>query len=224
MIRRLLLAGFSLALFQLLHAAPAAPPLRQLRATVNTNAVDIYDFVEVTLQPDPPVSGNPFTDAVVEGEFGPAKGGTPVKANGFCDSQDGSVYRIRFMPSQPGEYRYKVTLRHGEQVLAHEGAFSARRAHRPGLLRVDPKHPFHFIWEGTGDHYFWNGTTTYYLMGWQSDETIRRIIDRLSGLKVNRIRVLLYGRNEDRPGASRFAAPGNSSSISIPGLPNAWIM
>ncbi|MCX8157306.1 MAG: DUF5060 domain-containing protein [Verrucomicrobiae bacterium] len=174
-------------------------PARQLRAALSTNTVEVYDFVEITLRPEPPISGNPFTNAVVEGEFMPAKGGAAVKVDGFCDSQDGSVYRLRFMPSQPGEYRYKVTLRHGDQTLAHEGAFNARRANRRGILRVDPKYPNHFLWEGTGEHYFWNGTTTYYLMGWQDDAVIRQAIDRLAACKINRLRVLVYGRNGDRP-------------------------
>lgn len=178
---------------------PHAKVAMNLRCSQQTNDIDVYDFLEVTVRSDPPVAGNPFTDVVVSGEFSLAKGGVTLKVDGFCDSQDGSVYRIRFMPSQPGEYRYKVTLSHSGSALSHEGKFTARRAPRLGLLRVDPKHPFHFIWEGTGEHYFWNGTTSYYLMGWESDEMIRQIIDRLSEHKVNRIRVLLYGRNEDRP-------------------------
>jgi hypothetical protein len=182
------------------HAtAFAVHTAKELRVTLATNVVDAYDFVEVTLRPDPPVVGNPFTDAVAEGEFGPAQGGAALKADGFCDSQDGSVYRVRFMPSQPGDYRYKVTLRHGGQAQSQEGTFAARAAQRRGQLRVDPHYPEHFLWAGTGDHYFWNGTTTYYLMGWEDDAIIRQAIDRLAALKVNRLRVLVYGRNEDRP-------------------------
>src|SRR6185295_10396502 len=58
---------------------------------------------------------------------------------------------------------------------------------------VDPNHPSHFIWRGTGEHFFWNGTTTYWLLGWD-DENIRKNIDRLARLRVNRLRVLLNGR------------------------------
>lgn len=180
-------------------STPATKPVQHIQVMQATNAVDVYDFMEVTVRPDQPVSGNPFTDMVVNGEFSLVKDGTPMKVDGFCDSPDGSLYRIRFMPALPGEYQYTVTLREGENEISRTGSFTARRAWRHGLLRVDLKHPFHFIWEGTGKHYFWNGTTTYYLMGWQSDAEIRRIIDRLTDLKINRLRVLLYGRNEDRP-------------------------
>jgi hypothetical protein len=82
------------------------------------------------------------------------------------------------------------------QERVHRGEFTARDAGRRGLVRVDKDHPWHFVWEGTGEHYFWNGTTTYWLMGWD-DETIRSNIDRLSELKVNRLRVAINGRVEN---------------------------
>ncbi|MCL4195369.1 MAG: DUF4038 domain-containing protein, partial [Thermoguttaceae bacterium] len=113
---------------------------------------------------------------------------------GFCDSPDGSIYRIRFMPTRPGQYTYRVSFRRGDSEQTHSGRFEARDARRRGLIRVDPKHPWHFQWEGTGEHYFWNGTTTYWLLGWEDEEVIRQAIDRLARLKVNRIRVALCGR------------------------------
>ncbi len=179
--------------------ASAPVPVKGLQISQAAAAVDVYDYLEVTIAPDTPVEGNPFTEVVVEGEFSQDKGGKPQKVDGFCDSQDGSSYKIRFMPSTPGDYRYTVTLRRGGRAISGDGSFTVRRAWRRGLLRVDPRRPFHFIWEGTGEHCFWNGTTAYYLMGWQSDEEIRGIIDRLGAFKINRLRVLLYGRNEDRP-------------------------
>ncbi len=173
-------------------------PLPPLRVTESSSTVDVYDFVEVSIRLGKPVQGNPFTDVSVQAEFG-QEGSVPVRVDGFCDSQDGTLYKVRFMPATPGQYQYAVALRRGEQEVSHSGAFTARRAWRRGLLRVDPKRPFHFVWEGTGEHYFWNGTTSYYLMGWQEDDQIRTSIDRLSALKVNRIRVLVYGRNQDQP-------------------------
>ena len=97
------------------------------------------------------------------------------------------------MPSQAGRYEYTITYRQKGLEQTHEGALVAVDAKHRGLLRLDPANRRHFIWEGTQEHYFWNGTTTYYLMGW-GDETIRRSIDRLSQLKINRLRVLVYGR------------------------------
>src|SRR5205809_585854 len=78
-----------------------------------------------------------------------------------------------------------------ETVEAYD--FVEVAAHRKGPIRVDPKYPWHFIWEGTGEHYFFNGTTAFWLMGWRDERIIHNGIDRLRGLKINRIRVLISG-------------------------------
>ncbi len=159
--------------------------------------VDVYDFVEITIRVSQPGAANPFTDASVQGTFTP-EGTEPVQVDGFCDSPDGSLYRIRFMPTRAGRHQYNIMWQEGNRQVERQGSFRAVEAGRKGPLRLDPQNRLHFVWEGTGEHYFWNGTTTYYLMGWD-DETIRQSIDRLHRLKINRLRVLVYGRNEPRP-------------------------
>jgi hypothetical protein len=158
--------------------------------------VDCYDFVEVMIRVAPPVTANPFTDVTVSGEF-TRDGGVPLRADGFCDADDGSVFRIRFMPTQPGRHAYSIEI-HGSGLDArHTGTFAARASNRKGPVRVDKEHPWHFMREGTGEHYFWNSTTTYWLLGWRDDAIIRESLDRLAMLKVNRIRVALNGRTHD---------------------------
>jgi hypothetical protein len=154
--------------------------------------VECYDFVEVSLEVSEPNAVNPFTDVQVKGQFA-KQGDKPVHVVGFCDSANGGLFRIRFMPTQPGAYDYSVTYKQGGYQATHRGRFTARDAHRRGLVRVDPDYPWHFLWRGTGEHYFWNGTTTYWLLGWD-DQTIRSNIDRLASLKVNRLRVAINGR------------------------------
>jgi hypothetical protein len=155
--------------------------------------VEAYDFVEVTARVEKANAQNPFVDASFTGSF--AKAGVTDRKNvdGFCDSADGTVYRIRFMPSTPGEYSYSVVFREGQVATTHIGKFTARPSHRKGPLRVDPKYPWHFIWEGTGEHYFFNGTTAFWLMGWRDERIIHYSIDRLRQLKINRLRVLISG-------------------------------
>jgi len=159
--------------------------------------VQTFDFVEITVRITDPAVANPFAEASLQGQFG-SPGKKTAQVDGFCDSPDGSVFRIRFMPSQAGPYEYTITYKQSSLERSHQGSFTAVDAGRKGPLRVDPANRWHFIWEGTGEHCFWNGTTTYYLMGWD-DETIRSSIDRLHRLKINRLRVLVYGRNEPRP-------------------------
>lgn len=178
-----------------LSAAPSGPPLPAVKFTPSASTVDVYDFVEVTIAVANPSVANPFTEVMIEGEFGPP-GRNPVKVEGFCDSLDGTVFRIRFMPTQPGPHRYTVAYRQGGFTTQYIGTFTARNAGRRGLVRVDPKYPWHFLWEGTGEHYFWNGTTAYWLVGWD-EENIERNLERLHRLKVNRVRAALNGRVQD---------------------------
>lgn len=169
-------------------AAPATVTFTQ-----SAPAVDAYDYVEVTLAVSGDDARNPFTDASVRGSFGKSGEAARIPVDGFCDSADGSVFRVRFMPSSPGDYSYSITYRHDGFEKTSEGSFHATNGRRRGPVRVDSKYPWHFIWEGTGEHYFFNGTTAYWILGWRDEEIIRSSIERLHKLQVNRMRVLLSG-------------------------------
>ena len=176
-----------LALTTSLSGAPKKVAFSQL-----TDSVEAYDFVEVSVNVEGPDAANPFMDVKVEGSFTKA-GGSATAVEGFCDSADGTVFRIRFMPSSPGEYSYSIAYRQGGFESKHTGKFRASDGHRWGPVRVDPKYPWHFIWEGTGKHYFFHGTTAFFLMGWRDERVINYCIERLAEMKINRIRVLIAG-------------------------------
>jgi hypothetical protein len=159
----------------------------------SAQSVEVYDFVEVTLNVSKPDAGNPFTDVAVQGSFEKASGADKLSATGFCDASDGSVFRIRFMPAAEGDYTYSLTYRQGDFERMHTGKFRAAASHRRGPIRVDPEYRWHFIWEGTKEHYFFNGTTAFWLMGWREERIINNCIERLQRLKINRLRVLLSG-------------------------------
>ena len=178
----------SLALSTTLLAAP-----REVSFSPGGGSVQAYDLFEVTVNVAQPDAGNPFTDVKVVGSFAKAGANGKWNVEGFCDSPDGSVFRIRFMPSSPGDYTYSVTYQQGDFQKTTTGTFRATDGHRRGPIRVDPKYPWHFIWEGTGEHYFFNGTTAYWLPGWRDERIINYSLERLHHLKVNRLRVLLAG-------------------------------
>ncbi len=161
----------------------------------SASSVDAYDFVEVTANVTNPDTSNPFTDASVSGTFERQDTGQHWQVDGFCDSPNGAVYRIRFTPPYAGKYTYNVSYRQGTFQKNYAGAFQAVNNHRRGPIRVDPQYRWHFIWEGTGEHYFFNGTTAYWLTGWREERIINNSIDRLHRLKVNRIRVTVAGRS-----------------------------
>src|ERR1700744_1644005 len=74
-------------------------------------AVQAYDFVEVTAAVSGVRPKNPFADAMLRGWFESADGSKRWPVEGFCDSADGSVFRIRFMSPAAGDYRYFVEYR-----------------------------------------------------------------------------------------------------------------
>ena len=164
--------------------------------TQSADSVEAYDYVEVSALVTHPTVGNPFTEASLTGWFENTKGGGHWNVDGFSDSEDGSVFRIRFMPPAPGDFRYAVTYEEKERRTTATGSFHATDGHRRGLLRVDPRYPWHFVWEGTGEHYFFNGTTAYFLLGWKDERIIRYSIERLHRLQVNRIRLTVSGRED----------------------------
>jgi hypothetical protein len=184
---------FVLAL-SLLATPPAWSAAGQVAFSQLANSVAAYDFVEVSVKIGTPVAGNPFTEAAVTGWFGSAGTSERVQVSGFCDSSDGTLFRVRFMPSKPGDYAYKVKYAEKGFEKRYEGTFHATAGGRRGPIRVDPEHRWHFSWEGTREHYFFNGTTAFWLMGWRDERVIESSLERLRRLKINRVRVLLSGR------------------------------
>ena len=169
----------------------AAP--RDVNISQSSQRIGAYDFVEVKVDVAAPDAANCFTDVVLSGEFH-SMGSNPVSVRGFCDSADGSVYRIRFMPSKAGDYSFEINFEQGSYNKKFSGTFQATESHRRGPIRVDKDHPWHFVWEGTGEHFFFNGTTAFWLMGWQDERVIQYSIERLHRLSINRMRACIAGR------------------------------
>jgi len=189
-------------LFFSLQAA-AAVSFRMSRPATPTNS-----FVEITVTSKPAIQ-NPFTIFGLRGRLRTPEG-RDLTIDGFCDSPDGSIHRIRFLATAPGHYTYELSFDNGVERATYAGTFEATPSGTKGLLRVDPDYPMHFLWSGTGEHYFWNGLTTYALLGWADEDYIKAIIDRAASYEVNRLRVTLVGpRVAD---ASRWYEPVRPSS------------
>jgi hypothetical protein len=193
MVKRHYRLGVALIACQVLVACHSAQPLHT-SFSQSAGVVDVYDFVEVTADVSWPRAANPFTNASFNGWFETADDSRRWPVEGFCDSANGSVIRIRFMPPASGDYKYFVEYRQGGGKSTSSGTFRASDGHRRGPIRVDTKYPWHFLWEGTGEHYFFNGTTAYWLVGWSDEKVIEASLDRLHQLKVNRVRVTVAGR------------------------------
>ena len=84
--------------------APRPAGLPEMSFSQSSESVECYDFVDVTIRVDKAYARSPFTEVFVSGTFGRRKNQESFRVEGFCDSSDGSIFRIRFMPlSSPGD-------------------------------------------------------------------------------------------------------------------------
>src|SRR6476659_2056394 len=116
---------FVLLLLPVLQAAPRDVSFSQPAASVEG-----YDFLEVTATVTAPDARNPFVEATLNGSFAKTGGSGRTDVEGFCDSADGSTFRIRFMPSSPGDYTYSIAYRQGAFEKTYSGKFRATDGHR----------------------------------------------------------------------------------------------
>ncbi len=133
--------------------------------------------------------GNPFTDYTVRGRFEGRH--EDVMVTGFYDG-DG-IWRIRFMPSYTGEYRYTVfgTFSDRETV----GSFYVREASEGshGPVRVAAKYHFAYA-DGTS---FYPLGTTCYAWTQQPDERIAETLRSLKEARFNKIRFCILPKHYD---------------------------
>jgi Protein of unknown function (DUF4038)/Domain of unknown function (DUF5060) len=210
------MVGFTFLLLWFSTALSAQKPVYNL----NKSSVEIYDYQEVVLllkKPDPKI--NPFKDASFSAVF-TLVGASPIEVEGFCDAADGSVFKVRFMPAKAGVYTYTTRFVCKGKTEISNGTFVAVPSARKGPLRVDPAHPWHFIYENTGEHYFWNSTTTYWILGWKDEKIIREAVERLARYKINRIRVGIDARAH---GGSRWSEPTVVESEKFTFKLNPWV-
>ncbi|CAN5407244.1 DUF5605 domain-containing protein [soil metagenome] len=161
----------------------------------SSSEVAAWDIFEITLTSENEFRGNPFTEASLSGEFtSPTQ--EKINITGFCDAQDGKIFRLRFMPSEVGVYSFTLNFQNGKKKEKFNGQFTSVKGNNKGMVQVDPQYPWHFLWAGTGEHYFYFGTTAYWLMGWKDENIIHNAIDRLASYKINRIRVAINGRQD----------------------------
>lgn len=118
-----------------------------------SGSIERWGLFEVSLKG--PSTGNPFKDVTLAAAF--VQGHRTVQVKGFYDG-DG-IYRVRFMPDEPGLWTYK-TASSATELNGKTGAFHCIPAKPGNHGPVTTAHQFHFEHaDGTPYHPF--GTTTY---------------------------------------------------------------
>jgi len=174
---------------------------------------------------DRPVFRNPFTEVQVQAVF--RGGGVQKTFPGFCDSEDGSLFRVRFAPPvAPAAYRYEITVSWKGFKRILRGMFKAVPSRDPGPVVVDPRHPRHFVYAGSGRHFYHLGYTAYHLLDPAKTEAdIEETLEKCRRNGFNKIRFLLTGyprdsarpaRRQDKTGRRRETNPWRLPNYGVP--------
>jgi hypothetical protein len=164
-------AAIALALLACPCAAAAAEPVEQ------------WGLFEVALEG--PTEGNPFTDVQLAAVF--SQGERAVNVPGFYDG--GGVYRVRFMPDRPGEWRY-VTKSNRPGLDGKAGRLDVVKPSGGNHGPVRVRGTFHFQY-ADGTPYFPVGTTCY---AWthQGDSLESQTLETLKHAPFNKIRMCVF--------------------------------
>jgi hypothetical protein len=138
-----------------------------------------------------PSEGNPFVDVQVSAEFRFAN--RTVTADGFYDGN--GVYKIRFMPDEPGGWSY-ATKSNAPELNGKTGRFvcspvSTKSNHGP----VSVSRVFHFAY-ADGTPYYPVGTTAY---AWihQGDSLEMQTLSTLAKSPFNKMRMCIFPKHYD---------------------------
>jgi hypothetical protein len=186
--------------------------------TASSTKPIVYEMLEFKLQLQKNGVANPFTDVSLSATIS-TPSGKEMSITGFCDAQNGLLYKIRFMPIEAGNYSYSAKFISGNKTKSFSGNFFAADGKRKGMVQVDKENPWHFKWSN-GEHYFYFGTTCYWIMGWKDEQIIRNAIDRFAKYKVNRLRVTINARQDD---GKRWSEPLVKESKNFTFKLNPWV-
>ena len=133
--------------------------------------------------------GNPF-DVELSAIF--SCDGKELKVKGFYDGDD--TYRIRFMPTEVGVWKYSVSSPIKE-LNKKSGLLTVipNLSSNPGMVSVDGKHAFKYA---NGTHYYPLGTTSYAWLH-MNEEVQEETLESLKHSGFNKIRMCVFPKNYD---------------------------
>lgn len=143
-----------------------------------------YGVAELVVKVSVPKVANPFMDGKLQARFECERSGYDV--NGFCDSEDGTLWRVRFCPRVPGEYRYQLRYQDLGSEAEAAGEFTCEeRQEGHGFVHLDKEHPYHLVHDD-GTHVFLAGKTAWRLA---CSPDWREFIDLAVERRMNVLRV-----------------------------------
>jgi len=147
------------------------------------NVVEQWGMFELALPG--PTNGNPFLDVKFSANF--KQGDATINANGFYDG-DG-IYRVRFMPDKPGEWRYE-TASSEHKLDGQTGSFTVKKASPENHGPVHVANTYHFAY-ADGTPYKQLGTTCY-VWSLQGDALEEQTLKTLATAPFNKLRMCVF--------------------------------
>lgn len=148
--------------------------------------VEQYSVFELRMEG--PATDNPFKDVQFTAEFSLMN--RTLFCEGFYDG-DG-IYRIRFMPDEPGKWTY-ITKSNLRELDSKKGSFNCipNSPGNHGPVKVRNTYDFGYA---DGTPYYPVGTTCY---AWvhQPEELVNQTLATLSGTAFNKIRMTVMPKN-----------------------------
>lgn len=151
-------------------------------------AVEIqqWDVFEIELKG--PTEGNPYMDVKLEAVF--SSGNESISVPGFYDGE--GVYRIRFSPNNPGEWRWE-TKSNTEELSGKKGSFQCITAldNIHGPLKVVNTY---YLEYADGNPFYSIGTTAYQ---WTSVKQgiQEKTLETLANAPFNKIRMCVFPKS-----------------------------
>lgn len=142
-----------------------------------------WGMFEITL--GGPESGNPFAEVQLSARF--CRGDREVVCGGFYDGE--GVYRVRFMPDEPGKWTY-ATESNSPELGGVTGEFTAEDPESGNRGPVRVRNRFHFEYSD-GTPYYPFGTTCY---AWhhQGNELEEQTLRTLKTSPFNKMRMCVF--------------------------------
>ena len=163
--------------------AAAAGPVALRAADTAPATAEQWGVFELTLAG--PSTGNPFTEVDLSAAF--TQGDKTLRMDGFYDGN--GVYKVRFMPETPGEWRYETTSNRPE-LNGRTGRLTATAAAAGNHGPVSVRNIYHFAY-ADGTPYREIGTTCY---AWvhQSEALQEETLQTLAAAPFNKIRFCVF--------------------------------
>ena len=133
--------------------------------TASSLEIPLYGKLELTIDIDATYS-NPYdpNDISVDGSFVSPAGKTMIMPgffyrdftydSGKLTATDNWSWRVRFAPTEAGEWQYRVSVTTQSDVANSDvGTFAVTSSNKPGFVRIDPRNPHYFVFDN-GTPYF----------------------------------------------------------------------